>query len=136
MNCIKTVLRRGILTGLAILAACTALMAVTACAPLPATGPVVSAPAVLADRTVADEKAMLAGELAYKAARLAAETATDAGLIKGPRAAALADADMRAYTALLAAREAYRGANAATWIDALTRALAAIDGVRAAIKGA
>lgn len=128
---------RAALAGLAILAVVAGAMVATACAPV-TPGAVASGPAPLAQRTAADERALLAAELAYKAARLAVETAADAGLVTPARAPAVADADMRAYGALLALREAYKGANANDWLAALDKALKAVDGLRAALnaKGA
>ena len=92
------------------------------------------APAELSNRTVLDEQAALAVELAYKATRLAGETALDAGLIKGDTARRLADIDMRAYSAVLAVRAAYRAGNAESYAQALTHARAVIAEVVAATK--
>lgn len=95
----------------------------------------VPAPATIADRTVLDEQALLAVELAYKAERLAIETAVDAGLIKGDRANMLAGLDNRAFLAVTSARAAYSTGNAASYREALTEAAAAVSAAVAAIKG-
>jgi hypothetical protein len=93
------------------------------------------APATIADRTVLDEKAVLGAELAYQAFRTAAELAVDAGVLKGPRAAQVADLDNRAYQALGLARVAYRTGNAPTYSSALDNARAVIAQGLALVKG-
>ncbi|WP_310534613.1 lipoprotein [Novosphingobium sp.] len=116
-----------------ILLALVATLALAGCS----FGSVASAPpppAELANRTVLDEQAALAVELAYKATRLAGETALDAGLIKGDTARRLADIDMRAYSAVLAVRAAYRAGNAETYTQALIQARAVIAEVVAATR--
>lgn len=94
----------------------------------------VPAPAIIANRTVLDEHALTALELAYKAERLALETAVDAGLLKGGNATTASTLDNRAYGALSAARAAYSAGNAATYSAALTQAKLAISQALAAIK--
>lgn len=104
-----------------------ACLALASCGPLAPPTSVPAAPVVVADRTTADEQGMLAVELAYKAARLSVETAVDAGLLKGDRAAQFAQLDTKAYGAVLAARSAYRTANAASYGAALASARAAVQ---------
>ncbi len=93
-------------------------------------------PVTIADRTVADEQVASGLELGYKAFRVALELGVDTGAIKGARATLAASADQRAYTALLAARAAYRTANAPSYIAAAREANAAIASGIAAVKGA
>lgn len=83
-------------------------------------------PADAADRTVLDEQAMLAIELGYKAARLAVETAVDAGVIKGQRALDFAEYDDKAYRAVQSVRKAYAAGNAQGYGEALGQARAAV----------
>lgn len=91
-------------------------------------------PVELANRTVLDEQGALAVELAYKAARLAGETAVDAGLVKGATAQRVAALDLQAYSAVLAVRQAYRAGNAASYAEALVRGQSAITELIAAMK--
>lgn len=92
-----------------------------------------AAPAEVADRTILDEQGALAVELAYKAARMAVETAVDAGAIKGEAAARLAELDNAAYAAVLAARRAYRAGNAVSYGAALAEARGAITDILALV---
>lgn len=85
-----------------------------------------------ADRTLLDEKALAGVELAYRTARIAMETATDAGLITGGRAADVAILDQRAWSAVQAARAAYAAGNATSYREAIDRALVAVDAIAAA----
>lgn len=80
------------------------------------------APATVADKTVLDEQAALGIELAYKAARLAGETAVDAGLLKGAAASKAAALDNKAFLAVATVRQAYRTGNAASYREALVSA--------------
>ena len=86
-----------------------------------------ASPAAVADSTVLDEQGALAAELAYKAARVAVETAVDAGLIRGPAAAKIAKLDRQAFAALGVVRKAYAAGNAASYASALTAARSAIS---------
>jgi hypothetical protein len=95
----------------------------TACTTVP------PAPVDVANKTVLDERAAIGVELAYKAARLAIETAVDAGLVKGQRATAIAELDRTAYKAVLAARAAYRTGNAPAYDAALLQAQVAISSI-------
>lgn len=99
-------------------------------------GSIPTSPGQVAEGTVLDERAAIAVELAYKASRTALEIAVDAGLLRGERAAQAAALDNRAYSAVQAARAAYRGANAASYYQAVDEARAAIAAALAAVKGA
>jgi hypothetical protein len=92
-------------------------------------------PAELADRTALDEQAAIGVELAYKAFRLAAETAVDAGVLKGERAAMVGRLDDAAYTAVTAVRAAYAAGNAENYAAALEQANAAIGAGVKLVKG-
>lgn len=94
-----------------------------------------AAPEQVADRVVLDEQAAIGVELAYKALRTAIEVATDAGLIRGPRATQMATLDNRAYTLVQSTRAAYRAGNAAGYATAAAEARAAIDQAISAIRG-
>ena len=110
------------------LLACLALsLAITACA----TTGLPSSPGAVASQTVKDEQAILAVELAYKAARLSIETGVDAGLIKGERATQFAALDNRAYSAVQIARDAYAAGNAADYVAAVARARSAVEAMLA-----
>lgn len=93
-----------------------------------------TAPGTIADRTVLDEQLITGAELAYKAARLAVETLTDAGLIKGQTAARVAALDEQAFAALGVARAAYRAGNAESYRAAVTQAEQAVDGIVSLIR--
>ena len=95
--------------------ACCAALALSGCGALPLlTGfQPPPAPVTVADRTVLDEQALTALELAYKGGRMAAEAGVDLGLIRGEVALKVARIDEQAFTALGAARAAYRAGNAA-----------------------
>jgi len=92
-------------------------------------------PSTVAQTTILDEQVAITAELAYKAARLAAETATDAGLVKGRRATSIAAADNRAHRAVQAVRAAYRTGNATSYATAATEAQNAVTALLSAIKG-
>jgi hypothetical protein len=111
-----------------LLAALAASMTLSGCAGLSAFAPP-TAPAVVANRTVLDEQALLALELAYKAARLVVETGVDAGAIHGDTAAKIARFDDTAYKALGAARLAYAAGNAADYGTALREGRDAISAI-------
>lgn len=101
-------------------------LALSGCAGLSSLANVPATPVEAADSTVMDEQAALSIELAYKAARLAVETGVDAGVIRGERAAQLAEIDNKAFAAVQAARRAYRAGNATSYGAALAEARAAI----------
>lgn len=88
-------------------------------------------PVPILQRTTADERALLATELAYKVGRTAVETAVDAGLVKGPLAARIATADREAYRLLRLARAAYDTGNggAAALIDRARSAVGQLAGL-------
>jgi hypothetical protein len=92
----------------------------------PANPPVAGERPRAADQTVLDEQAALSVELAYKAARTALEIGAETGLLKGRGAAAAAEADNRAFAAVLAVRAAYRGGNAGDYGKAVAAARATI----------
>ncbi|WP_257554156.1 hypothetical protein [Sphingobium sp. CFD-2] len=103
------------------------LLALSACGGITnAVNGIPASPTTVANSTTLDEQGVLAAELAYKAARVAVETGVDAGLIKGPTAAKVAQLDRRAFAALGVVRKAYAAGNAASYASALTRARAAI----------
>jgi hypothetical protein len=109
-----------------------------ACAPLLAACPAttdIPAPNTVADATVLDERAAIGVELAYRGWRIAVETAVEAGIIRGERAAAFAETDRRLYAAVRAARAAYGAGNAADYAAAVDQANAAIAQALAAIRG-
>ena len=83
-------------------------------------GSVPPAPVAVADRTMIDEQGLLGLELAYKAARMVAETGVDAGLIRGDVALKVAQLDNAAFRALGVARGAYRAGNADSYAAALS----------------
>lgn len=93
------------------------------------------APVDLTEQVVLDEKALLGVEVAYKASRLAMETAVDAGALEGSAAAHAAELDNRAYQAVVAARRAYDAGNSASYDEAIANALAAVNGIMAVING-
>jgi hypothetical protein len=103
-------------------------MSAIACAPVERVSSAVpAAPAEVADRVLLDEQGLLALELAYKAARLAAEAATDAGAVRGETAAKVARVDNAAFTALGAARRAYAAGNAPSYAAALSEGRGALE---------
>lgn len=122
-----------------ILAACAALalsgLALTGCSLAGLKAGIPASPAAVADSTVKDEQTLRGVELAYKAARLAMETAVDAGLLKGQRATQVAAFDNRAYQAILTARAAYRTANAPGYRAAVNEAEGLVGQFLALIKG-
>lgn len=109
-----------------ILAVCAAL-ALSGCAALGnLAGGLPPSPAAAADQTTLDEQALLAVELAYKAARTAAELAVDAGVLKGEAATRVAVLDNQAFLAVTLARSAYKTGNAQSYKDALGEAQKAV----------
>lgn len=112
------------------------LIAVSLALVLPGCTPgAINSPGSVANATVLDEQSALGAELAYKAARIAMETAVDAGLIKGARATQVAALDNRAYAAVVAVRAAYRAGNASAYTTAAIEARRAVTGLLSAIKG-
>ena len=94
-----------------------------------------ASPGNVAESTVLDEKIATSVELAYKAARLALETAVDAGLLKGDAATKAAIADDRAFKATQSVQAAYRAGNAATYPELASQAQQAIGEMLAAVRG-
>lgn len=88
-------------------------------------------PATIANRTTGDEQALQATEVAYKLARIAVEIGVDANLITGERAASFQRLNRQAYDAVLFMRSVYATGNADSYKAAVTRALAAVDQLRA-----
>lgn len=84
-------------------------------------------PVTVADKTVLDERAITALELAYKAARIAVEISVDTKVVWGATAARVAELDNKAFLALTVARGAYRTGNASSYRTALDEAQAAIS---------
>ena len=79
-------------------------------------------PAVLAEATRLDERALIGLEASYAAARMTAEAAVDAGLVYPETAVPLRDINRRAYDLLIVARAAYDAANAPGLASALAEA--------------
>ena len=109
-----------------LLLAVGASIALAACTPA-GLADIPPAPSAVADKTVLDEQGVLAVELAYKAARLAVETAVDAGVIHSERATLFAALDKRAYAAVQAVRTAYAAGNATSYANALVTARSAVE---------
>ncbi len=93
-----------------------------------------ASPSAVADKTVLDEQAALAVELAYKASRTAVEVAVDAGAIKGERATQFAALDNKAYAAVGIVRRAYAAGNATDYATGLSRARLAVADLLALAK--
>lgn len=95
------------------------LTGVTACTALQLGGP-----ANVASSTTADERAALAIELAYKAARTAVELAVDNGLISTPEQKKVwRERNRRAYAAVQKVEAGYTAANGAEASAAITALL-------------
>lgn len=104
-------------------------MAVTACAGVDFSAPPV--PIISAANTTADEKRLYDAELAYGVAVDAYLSAVKNGVLTGPNKATAKSALQTAAKALAVAREARRAANATTFNQQLTSALAAIASAKA-----
>jgi hypothetical protein len=118
-----------LLAGALLVSACAAVAPIAASAAgLPPT------PQAAANTTVLDEQAATGVELAYKAMRLAIETAVDAGFLKGANASKAAALDNKAYAALKVARDAYRVGNAPGYFAALAQARTAITDALAVMQ--
>lgn len=88
-------------------------------------GWVTTKPATVADRTVADEQAVLGIELAYKAARISVGAAVDGGLISTPeQKAKWRELNRRAYSAVQKVEAVYSIANAQSALQAIQELLA------------
>lgn len=103
------------------------------CATLPSIMGIPDTPAAVAETTLLDEQVGAGVELAYKAFRVALETATDAGLLKGDHARRAAVLDNQAFAAVGAVRAAYRAGNAADYGRAAKEARTAITAALAAL---
>ena len=113
-----------------------AALSLCACAPVQsAIGGMPAAPVELADKTTLDEQTALGLELAYQAAAFAILTATDAGLIRGAAAEAVAACDRAAHRAVVALRSAYDAGNARSYTDAAKIARKAVADLLAAQSG-
>jgi chemotaxis regulatin CheY-phosphate phosphatase CheZ len=93
------------------------------------------APSAIAGHTVADEQVMKSAELLYKTWRTAAELGVDAGVIKGDRAAKIADLDNRFYAVLKTARAAYRAFNSTDLLRAIESLNEVADEAQSITKG-
>ena len=111
-------MKRLILAGLAI--------ALSGCGLLTLPAGIPAAPAAVANTTVLDEQAALGVELAYKAERIALETAVDAGRLTGARATQAATLDDKAFAAVKVARRAYLAGNATDYATAIAQARLAV----------
>src|SRR6478735_3364815 len=109
-------------------------LGIAACTGFAVPGGLSGSPGEVADTTVLDERAALSTELAYKALRLALETAADAGALTGDRARQVATLENRAYAAVLAVRAAYRAGNARTYATAVDEARASIAAALDALR--
>lgn len=78
----------------------------------------------------ADEKAMIAAELSYRAVLIAVGAGVDSGLLKGAGAKRASEALSVANNAIKAARTAYDVGNGVAMAASLTDATAALSGVR------
>lgn len=90
--------------------------------------------ASVCDRTKSDEQAVIALGTAYKAFRVGAETGVTAGFIKGVLAGKVAEADNKAYSAVLAADTTYRTCNGDLGV-AISRANEAIVSAVGTVRG-
>lgn len=113
-------------------------MTVAACnTPLgTAAGVAVGGPATVANRTVADEKAMIAAEQAFRTVETLLGAAVDAGALKGANAAKAKALNDKAHAALLAARRAYSAGNATNMFAAITEAQQAIGQIGSLVGSA
>ena len=91
-------------------------------------------PGAVAGASVLDERVALDVELTYKAARMAMETAVDAGLLKGEDARKASELNRKAYAAVLAVRAAYRAGNSQTYAEALALARTELAALVAALS--
>ena len=92
-------------------------------------------PNAYAQKTVLDEQAALAVELAYQASALAMLGALRSGLVTGEVANRLGEADQKAYAAVQLVRAAYDTGNAASYAGALSRARELIAQTLSLAKG-
>lgn len=102
-------------------AAVAAAIVASACAPATLVG-LPASPQAVANRTVADEQALQAVELAYKGARIAVEIYVDSGHCTGACATRFRDLNRRAFAAVTAAQTAYHALNEDGYLAALSDA--------------
>lgn len=107
------------------LSVAAALLALSACATLPA------APVVVADKTVLDEKVGIAATVGYTAASTLGNRLSRLGVIPRAQFQAL---DQRGYDAVLAIRTAYLAGNATNYLEAVERAKAATAAIGGLVK--
>lgn len=117
----------GLLAALALLV--PAALASASCAP-GSIGSIPAGPALVADQTLIDERAMIAAEQSYLAIGAVIEAAVATGLLKGQAAARVDRLDGMAMDAIVAMRTAYDTGNAASFAQALARAKATIEQIR------
>lgn len=106
-----------------LLTLCALALPLGACVPAetaPST-PSVTAPATYADKTKADEQAVVTAELSYKAFRTLVETGVKSGAIKDQTAGVFARIDNQLYTALQAVEAAYAAGNSENLTAAIAR---------------
>lgn len=119
--------------------ALAAAMALAACnpdvEPASPSSNVPASPSSVANRTTLDETALRSIEVAYMAARTAAELAVDLGRIKGDRATRFRVLNRRAYDSVLAARTAYRAGNSASYTAAARETLSLVNQLLQLAKG-
>ena len=104
------------------------LLSLSACASIP------MSPGVVSNKTVLDEKGLLAVEGVYKAELLVLKTGVESGLIHGAMAGKVKALDNRAYLAVLGARAAYAAGNSSSYFTALASARSAIADLMGALK--
>ncbi|QPT09859.1 hypothetical protein [Sphingomonas paucimobilis] len=109
-----------------------ALTLLAGCAPMPALR-AVPGPAVVADRTVLDERAAIAIEASWRVAGRAIERAVDRGDLVGEQAARAERLDAAAGIWVARARAAYDTVNAASMADAIARAKPLIAEMRSLV---
>lgn len=100
-----------------------AALVLALCTPLHACETFADGPKAVADTSVADERAVIALELAYTSATRAGTTLARAGIIDAER---FKELDRKAYTALQAVRAAYRAGNSDGYALAVTELETAI----------
>lgn len=109
-------------------------LSLSACGTVPTyIGKIPTAPVVVADTTVLDEKGLLGLTTAYEALGMLIDLVPVEG--NPARAKTLATIDQAAYDALLVAREAYRTGNAQSYSQALEAGNATIQRAISIIKG-
>ncbi len=95
---------------------------------------VVPSPAVVADRTVLDERHALRAEQLYQASATVVLAANRLGLIPAATRSRIKAADAKAYAAVRAVRAAYDAGNARDYAAARTIAEQAVADLLAAVR--